>query len=58
MNKDTLVTLIVTGTLLFVWLPALILSVRRAMRKNDSRPSRTDRESTHEINQYNKHTQP
>lgn len=51
MNKDTIVILIVTGILLFVWLPALILSVRRAMRKDDSRPSRTHREVPNEINQ-------
>ena len=50
MNKDTLVILIVAGILLFVWLPALILSVRRAMRKDASRHARLDRETPNEIN--------
>ena len=49
MNKDTLVILIVSGILLFVWLPALIISIRRAMRKDGSRPSRTHRETPSEI---------
>ena len=37
MDKDTLITLIIAGLALFVWVPAIIWSVRRAMRKSDKK---------------------
>ena len=33
MNKDTLTILIIAGLTLFVWVPAIVLSILRAMRK-------------------------
>ena len=45
MSKDTIVILVVTGLLLFVWLPALFFSVRRVMRQDKIRQARPDRAS-------------
>ena len=33
MDKDTLSILIIAGLTLFVWVPAIVLSIIRAMRK-------------------------
>lgn len=33
MDKDTITLLIIAGITLFVWVPAIVLSVRRAMRE-------------------------
>jgi len=33
MDKDTLTILIIAGLTLFVWVPAIVLSIIRAMRK-------------------------
>jgi hypothetical protein len=33
MDKDTLTILIIAGLTLFVWIPAIVLSIIRAMRK-------------------------
>jgi len=35
MDKDTLTILIIAGLTLFVWIPAIVLSVRRALRKEN-----------------------
>jgi len=35
MDKDTLTILIIAGLTLFVWVPAIVLSVRRALRKEN-----------------------
>jgi hypothetical protein len=39
MNKDTIVILIVSGILLFIWLPVLIFSIRRALRRDQTKKS-------------------
>ena len=39
MDWQNLIIIILTALLLFVWLPALIISVRRAIRKEKSRQS-------------------
>ena len=45
MSKDTLLILVISGILLFIWLPALTISARKAMRKDQKGPTRTDRAS-------------
>lgn len=37
MDKDTLIILILVGLCLFVWVPAIIWSVLRTLRKNKQR---------------------
>jgi len=38
MDKDTLTILIIAGLTLFVWVPAIVLSIIRAMRKEKVGP--------------------
>lgn len=37
MDKDTLIILIITAILLFVWVPAFIISVHKVLRKDKKR---------------------
>ena len=40
MDWQNLILIILTSLLLFVWLPALIISVRRAIRKDKNNKSK------------------
>lgn len=44
MDKDTLTILIIAGLTLFVWVPAIVLSVLRALRKE--KETRQDKNQT------------
>ena len=33
MNKETVIILVIVGLVLFVWVPTIVISVRRAMKK-------------------------
>lgn len=41
MDKQTLWMIIVAALLLFVWLPALVISVRKTLRKNKMNHNKT-----------------
>ena len=41
MDKDTLTILIIAGLTLFVWVPAIVLSIIRAMRKEKKEGDRS-----------------
>jgi len=36
MNKDTVIILIIIGVTLFIWVPAIVMSVRKVLKKEQN----------------------
>ena len=43
MNTDTIIILTVAGIALFVWVPVIVVSVRKAMKKDEGKTKRENK---------------